>query len=44
MVRVDRPAAGEQDQSHRTGFDVLGRGKSVALDLKQPKAVAEVLD
>ena len=45
VVRVDRPAAGEQDPPHLTGFDVLGRGKkSVALDLKRPEAVAAVLD
>ena len=45
VVRVDRPAAGDQDPPHRAGFDVLGRGKkSVALDLKRPEAVAAVLD
>jgi alpha-methylacyl-CoA racemase len=45
VVRVDRPAAGNQDPPHRSGFDVLGRGKkSVALDLKRPESVAAVLD
>jgi alpha-methylacyl-CoA racemase len=43
VVRVDRPA--DAGQPHDERFDVLGRGKkSVVLDLKQPEAVATVLD
>jgi alpha-methylacyl-CoA racemase len=42
VVRVDRPAAGP---ARAEKFDILGRGKkSVVLDLKQPEAVAAVLD
>ncbi len=43
VVRVDRPVAGGPPRAEK--FDVLGRGKkSVVLDLKQPDAVAAVLD
>jgi alpha-methylacyl-CoA racemase len=43
VVRVDRPSAGGPPRAEK--FDVLGRGKqSVVLDLKQPTAVAAVLD
>jgi alpha-methylacyl-CoA racemase len=45
VVRVDRPATGDEKLPHRAGPDVLGRGKrSVVLDLKRPEAVTAALD